>query len=260
MIDVNNQRTYTAPSIVQYYAQLSDLQPAETLLLSLEQLSTLKMLDLGVGGGRTTKHFAPLVAEYIGLDYSPEMIATCKQRFNSSSPIVSLAVGDARDLSRFRDNYFDVILFSFNGIDYISHSDRLQVFQEISRVGKSGGYFCFSSHNLQGLEREFEWRKQLSFNPISTYVNLVMWFLLRCCNRSLNLDRLKASAHVIVRDEAHNFRLQTYYVRPQAQLQQLESYFKEIKVYAWNNVQEIKSKTELDANSELWLYYLCLIR
>ena len=260
MIDENNQRTYTVPSIVQHYAQLSDLQPAETLLLSLEQLSTLKMLDLGVGGGRTTKHFAPLVAEYIGLDYSPEMIATCKQRFNSSSPTVSLAVGDARDLSRFRDNYFDVILFSFNGIDYISDSDRLQVFQEISRVGKSGGHFCFSSHNLQGLEREFEWRKQLSFNPISTYVNLVMWVLLRCCNRSLTLNQLKASAHVIVRDEAHNFRLQTYYVRPQAQLQQLELYFRNIKVYAWNNVQEIKSKTELDANSELWLYYLCLIR
>ena len=260
MIDDNNQRTYTAPSIVQYYAQLSALQPAETLLLSLEQLSTLKMLDLGIGGGRTTKHFAPLVAEYIGLDYSPEMIATCKQRFDSSSPTMSLAVGDARDLSRFRDNYFDVILFSFNGIDYMSHSDRLQVWTEISRVGKSGGYFCFSSHNLQGLERAFEWRKQLSFNPISNYVNLVMWLILRCCNPSLSLKWLKASAYVIARDESHNFRLQTYYVRPQAQLQQLESYFSNIRVYSWNNVRAIKSSSELDANLELWLYYLCLIR
>ncbi len=260
MIDENNQRTYTAPSIVQHYAQLSTLQPAETILLSLEQLSTMKMLDLGVGGGRTTKHFAPLVAEYVGLDYSPEMIAICKQRFDSSSPTLSLAVGDARDLSRFRDNYFDLILFSFNGIDYISHSDRLKVFQEISRVGKSGGYFCFSSHNLQGLEREFEWRKQVSFNPISTYVNLVMWLLLRCYNRSLTQAQLKASAHVIVRDESHNFRLQTYYVRPQAQLQQLESQFRNIKVYSWKNVREIKSSSELEANSELWLYYLCLLQ
>ena len=260
MMDANNQKTYTAPSIVQHYAQLSTLQPAETLLLNLEQLSTLKMLDLGVGGGRTTKHFAPLVAEYIGLDYSAEMIASCQQRFDSLGPTVSLAVGDARDLSRFRDNYFDLILFSFNGIDSISHVDRLQVLSEISRVGKSGGYFCFSSHNLQGLEREFEWRKQLSFNPMSTYVNLVMWLLLRCCNRSLTQAQLKASAHVIVRDEAHNFRLQTYYVRPQAQLQQLESHFRNIKVYSWKNVREIKRPSELDANSELWLYYLCLIR
>ena len=262
MVDENNQKTYTARSIVQHYAQLSALQPAEETILALgaERLSTMKMLDLGVGGGRTTKHFAPLVAEYIGIDYSPEMIAACKKRFSSSSQTVFLEVGDARDLSRFRNNYFDLILFSFNGIDYISHSDRLRVFQEISRVGKSGGYFCFSSHNLQGMEREFEGRKHLSLNPFSTYVNLVMWVLLRCCNRSITPNQLKASTHAIIRDETHNFRLQTYYVRPQEQLQQLESNFRDIKVYSWKNDREIRSESELGSNYDMWLYYLCLIR
>lgn len=262
MIKDNNQKTYTASSIVQYYAQLKALQPAEQKVLAClkRKLSRITMLDLGVGGGRTTQYFAPLVEEYIGIDYSPEMIASCKQRFSLTDLSLSLEVGDARDLSRFRENYFDFILFSFNGVDYISHSDRLQVFQEISRVGKPGGYFCFSSHNLQNLEQEFRWQNKLSFNPFSSYVNLVMWAILRGCNFSISLDKLKASDYVIVRDEPHNFRLHTYYVRPAKQLEQLELYFRDIKVYSWKTGKEINSTSKLNSNIDAWLYYLCVIR
>ena len=262
MVKDNNQKTYTTRSIVQYYSQLSALQPAEERILALlrERLGTMKMLDLGVGGGRTTKHFAPLVAEYIAIDYSPEMIAACKQKFSPSSPKVSFEVGDGRDLSRFRDNYFDFILFSFNGIDYISHSDRLRVLAEIHRVGKSGGYFCFSSHNLQGMEQEFEWIKKLSFNPLTTYTNLVMSAILRWCNPSVNLQKLRNSDYAIVRDEPHNFRLYNYYVRPQAQIKQLESNFRNIKIYSWKNGREISSEQELLSNTDMWLYYFCIIK
>jgi ubiquinone/menaquinone biosynthesis C-methylase UbiE len=262
MFEDSNQKTYTARSLVQHYAQLRALQPAEKTVLALlrGRLSSRKMLDLGVGGGRTTQHFAPLVAEYVGLDYSPEMIAACQKRFAPSSGKLLFEVGDARDLSRFRDNYFDFILFSFNGIDSISHSDRLRVWQEISRVGKSGGYFCFSSHNLQGMEREFEWRNKLSLNPFASYVNLVMWAILRWCNPSINLEKLKVSDYAIVRDEPHNFRLQTYYIRPQEQLKQLESNFRDIKIYSWKSGREISSKSELLSNTDMWLYYLGIIR
>jgi ubiquinone/menaquinone biosynthesis C-methylase UbiE len=262
MVDEHNQKTYQTPNIVQYYAQLRVLQPAEKTILELlkDCLPKMKMLDLGVGGGRTTQHFAPLVAEYWGLDYSPEMIAACRQRFSSSAQSMSLEVADARDMSRWQNNSFDFILFSFNGIDYISHSDRLQVLQEISRVGKSGGYFCFSSHNLQGMEREFEWRNKLSFNLLASYVNLVMWVILRCCNRSMSLSKLKVCDYGIIRDEPHNFRLQTYYIRPKEQLKQLEANFRNIKVYSWKNGREIKSENELSSNCDLWLYYLCVIK
>lgn len=218
------------------------------------------MLDLGVGGGRTTQHFAPLVGEYVGIDYSPEMIAACKKRFTAASGKFLFEVGDARNLSQFRDNYFDFILFSFNGIDYISHSDRLRVWQEISRVGKSGGYFCFSSHNLQGIEREFAWRNHLKFNPLTTYINLVMWAILRGCNLSITPEKLKASDYAIVRDEPHNFRLHTYYVRPQQQIQQLDSNFRDIKIYSWKSGREISSKSELLSNFEMWLYYFCTVK
>ena len=82
MVDHNHQ-VYIAPKIVQHYSQLSQLQPAEQTILDLfhNEWSSIKMLDIGVGGGRTTKHFSRVVQEYIGIDYSEEMIAACQNVF-----------------------------------------------------------------------------------------------------------------------------------------------------------------------------------
>jgi ubiquinone/menaquinone biosynthesis C-methylase UbiE len=41
----------------------------------------MKMLDIGVGRGRTTMHFAQAAEEYWAIDYSEEMIAACRERF-----------------------------------------------------------------------------------------------------------------------------------------------------------------------------------
>lgn len=255
--DQQNQKTYAARPIVRHYAALNTLQPAEQVILEQlhDRLPKMRMLDIGVGGGRTTGHFAPVVSSYLGLDSAAEMIAACQLRF----PAQRFECGDARAMGQFADDSFDLILFSFNGIDYVSHADRLRILQEVCRVGKPGGYFCFSSHNLSAMERELDWRQQLSFNPLTTYSNLVMLLLLRGFNRP-HLKSLKAVAHAILRDESHNFRLQTYYVRPQEQLQQLAAGFQNIQIYSWKTGLEI---TDLDAPavcSDLWLYYLCVIR
>ena len=262
MVGDRNQDVYAAARVVQHYAQLGALQPAEKTVLDrlCDRLPGMKMLDIGVGGGRTTKHFAAIVGDYIGIDYSAEMIAACRKRFAASSQTALFEVCDARDLSRFQDNSFDFVLFSFNGIDYVSHADRLKVFQEVSRVGKAGGYFCFSSHNLQGLEQAFAFREQLTLNPFKTYVNLVMLALLRLCNRSMTLQGLHSSAYVVVRDESHNFRLQTYYVRPTEQLSQLDANFSDVNVYAWKSGLPLAGERELATNADLWLYYLCAIK
>jgi ubiquinone/menaquinone biosynthesis C-methylase UbiE len=256
----HNQRTYARASTVQHYVQLSALQPAEARVLELlrqriaarADASRFKILDLGVGGGRTTLHFSRLDADYLGVDYSAEMIAACQRRFPQSE----FAVGDARSLP-FEDNTFDFILFSFNGIDYVSHSDRLQILQEIHRIGKPGSLFCFSSHNMQGLERSFEIKTQLSCNPITTYANLVMLTLLRLVNYPMRRQHIRDAAYLIVRDESHNFRLETYYIRPQNQIDQLAAYFEDVRVYSWRNNIELINETDLCTNVDQWLYYLC---
>lgn len=256
-----NKVAYSIPSIVRHYAQLHALQPAEKAVLKLLQhhSSSIKMLDIGVGGGRTAQHFSKITSEYIGIDYSADMISACKKRFSGFSQNMQFKVCDARDMSQFSDNSFDFILFSFNGIDYVSHQDRLKIFQEINRVGSPGGYFFFSSHNIQSLENEFDIQKQFSLNPLKTYVNLVMFSILHLVNRSLNLGQIKAADHVIIKDESHNFKLNTYYIRPKEQSHQLRKWFSQVRVYSWKKETEILNPQELRDNTDMWLCYLCNI-
>ena len=94
----------------------------------------------------------------------------------------------------------------------------------------------------------------------SLVLNLVMFGILRLMNRAFTLDQLQATNHAIVRDESHNFRLKTYYVRPEAQLQQLDPNFSEIKVYSWRTGWPITDTEELRSNADMWLYYLCVIK
>ncbi len=256
-----NQETYQASRIVWYYTQLSMLQPAEKTIIDLfkERLPTMKMLDIGIGGGRTTGHFSPLAGEYTGIDYSAEMITASRQRFSDSPQPMSLEVGDARSMNQFADNSFDFILFSFNGIDYVSHSERLHILQEIRRVGKPGCYVFFSSHNLQSMAREFDYQKQISLNPLKTYVNLVMLALLKLFNASITRNMLKTASHLIIRDSSHNFRLQTYYIRPEEQVKQLQSNFNNIEIYSWKSGLKILDASDPSLNSDMWLYYLCVV-
>lgn len=246
-----NFKTYTRNDIVRYYAQLSRLQPAEAAISQCLLLSGAAMLDVGVGGGRTTPHFAPLVKQYTGIDYSPAMVAACRQRY----PNVAFQVEDARSLP-YPDNHFDFVLFSFNGIDYVSHGDRLQILRELRRVIKPGGYLCFSSHHLPAIARQFSLRAQLRLNPLATYTNLVMLGLLRLANREVAVSQLAQADYAILKDESHNFRLHTYYIHPQAQRQQLAFGFETVAVYPWS-CSSPQDLGELAHCDDLWLYYLC---
>jgi len=57
----------TSRRLLLFYARYSNLQPPEETILHLmlPSLPTARMLDLGVGGGRTTVHFANRVREYV---------------------------------------------------------------------------------------------------------------------------------------------------------------------------------------------------
>lgn len=253
-----NRAAYRSASLVNYYRQLQQLQPAEQVVLERwrNRLPGWRLLDLGVGGGRTTAHFAPLAGEYVGADYAPEMVAACRDRF-PETPTRRFAVADARDLRQFADDSFDAVLFSFNGIDYVEHGDRLQILREICRVGKPGSPVCFSSHNLQGIARAFDYRQQVRLNPLATYTNLVVTALLRAFNPAVP-RQLATADYCIVRDEPHNFRLANYYIRPDRQLAQLQPDFERIEVYAWQTGRQLAPE-ELRANTDMWLYYLCAI-
>ena len=141
----DNLVRYRTPSVVSYYAEATQLQPAERELFGKYLRPDISILDIGVGGGRTTPHLAALSRNYVGIDYSEEMIRACRARY----PNQRFELCDASNLSAFGDETFDAVIFSFNGIDYLGPAGRSSCFSEVARVLADNGKFIVSSHNAR---------------------------------------------------------------------------------------------------------------
>jgi SAM-dependent methyltransferase len=149
MSDFNgNFRVFSSPDIVRYYSRLSGLQPAEIYAFEKYVRRGVSILDIGVGGGRTTPHLAAKAIRYVGIDYVRAMVDNCTAAF----PEHSFYCADAVNLCMFEDAIFDVVVFSYNGIDVISPREkRLKCLSEVFRVLAPGGLFIVSSHNSRVL-------------------------------------------------------------------------------------------------------------
>ena len=132
----NNKIVYESEDVVRFYVDQNDLQKPEATILEefRNRLPNMSMLDIGVGAGRTTIHFALLAKEYLGIDYSSRMINACLKKFGDYPEKISFLTSDARTMKLFKNNSFDFVLFSFNGIDYVDHEDRIGTLREIRRI------------------------------------------------------------------------------------------------------------------------------
>lgn len=114
-----------------------------------------RILDVGIGTGRTTSLLRLLTAEYVGIDYVEEMIKTARERH----PGLDLRLSDARELTGLDDSSFDLVTFSYNGIDAVDHEDRQLIFDAFHRVLRPGGYLLYSTLNADGpVAQERPWR------------------------------------------------------------------------------------------------------
>jgi SAM-dependent methyltransferase len=108
----------------------------------------MDVLDLGVGGGRTTPYLSCLAQRYVGVDYAAEMVKVCREKF----PQLDFVEADAADMAMLPNNSFDVVFFSFNGLDVLSPDEkRRSCLSECHRLLRAGGMFIFSSHNPRAL-------------------------------------------------------------------------------------------------------------
>jgi ubiquinone/menaquinone biosynthesis C-methylase UbiE len=259
--DMSNKNAWEDEDIVEYYTRLKDLQPSEITIYNILRsgLPDMSMLDIGVGAGRTTHHFAGLVKEYIGIDYSEKMIARCRERFAEASGNISFQVCDVRSMAMFEDNRFDLVWFSFNGLDSMPHDDRLAALREIHRIGKPGGYFCFSSHNLQYIN-QLGMREQLNQKPAAMLKRISDWVKLSIIyNNPLQILKLMRSSHAFINDGAHEYRLKQYYITPPEQVKQLSGYFENVRIFLTDG-SEVQNGHELSKINDWWVYYLCNVR
>lgn len=145
---IDNLATYEKADVVEHYAKQSDLQGCEAYVFEKYVPNGSRIFDVGVGGGRTTPYLLGKAKEYIGADYAPSMVEICKKKF----PDETFVTCDASDLSSFENDRFDVIIFSFNGIDTLSpDSLRIQCLKEFYRTLAPGGRLIFSTHNAKAL-------------------------------------------------------------------------------------------------------------
>jgi len=276
-LTIDHKTLYNTEILSKDYAARDYLEPAERAVIEIldSSLSSLKMLDMGVGGGRTTRYFAPLVLDYTGADYAPVMVNACIEKYGDNYFFVTC---DARDMEELSDNSFDFVLFSFNGIDSFSHEDRISALEEIHRVLRPGGHFCFSSHNLNwdGLPDLFSlkpskkvvltnrpdidegaknFKKHVNRGFRSAYKIARLSILNRSFRMKDYINKLRKSERGHIYDNSLNGKAKVYYITKDEQVRQLKAVgYKNMSTICRNGF--ITNNTTL-LNQDGWIYYLC---
>jgi len=227
-IDAINRHTWKLPGTVRAYERLEGwTDPGERAAVEYvaNEVRGRPILDMGVGAGRTTPLLQAVSGNYVGIDYTPEMVEACRARH----PDARIEHMDARDLSAFKHETFALVVFSFNGIDAVDFADRHEVLREVHRVLQPGGLFIVSAHNRHGpghgerprLHIDFSW------NPIK--LGWRMLKLVRSLPRAwLNARRYRAVNEThedwsIMNAGAHDFGIVVVYTTLAEQKRQLRN-------------------------------------
>jgi SAM-dependent methyltransferase len=213
------QAVWNRHDVVATYAQRRYITPAEVRVFAecWPALCGGSVLDIGVGTGRTTRYLAPVAKRYTAIDYMPNMVTEARRQF----PGCDIRRGDARNLA-FDDGTFSVVVFSFNGIDYVEPRDRPRVLSEVQRVLAPGGVFLYSTHNLTSrtgepkFEVELPELGRLITDPLRTAITAGRT-LAATLRGYRNYRRLSGMQQIgfdvaFINDGAHDYSLLTCYV------------------------------------------------
>ncbi|MDB6140669.1 MAG: Methyltransferase type 11 [Verrucomicrobiaceae bacterium] len=213
----------------------------------------MRVLDIGVGAGRTTQYFAELAGEYVGIDFSPGMVERCEQRFAGRWPGATFQQGDATNLHQHADDSYDLVLFSFNGIDCMSCEQRELALKEMRRVCKPGGWVVFSSHNVYSIPLipGFQFHR----HPLRLIEETGRWWRVRQKNPPLAQAMSTPYVRYFDGTIGENYLI---FSRPEVQAEALQRLgFAEVRRYANTDGRELLTDQDGQHPAVSWVYYFC---
>ena len=117
-----------------------------------------KILDIGAGAGEYSLYFARKGFEVSAIELADSNVKAFRKKITADDKI-DLCQGNALDLSRYADEYFDIVLL-FGPLYHLQSSvDKLRCISEAKRVCKKDGkiFFAFISNDFVILT-EFSFR------------------------------------------------------------------------------------------------------
>lgn len=251
--DDSNHKVYNKQSIVSFYSAWHGKLFIPEIIIFVkykEYIYNKRILDIGCGAGRTSFFLTNFTKFYTGIDYSCKLIEACKERFKDARFICC----DVRDMSVFEAQTFDFILFSFNGLDYISHDNRQRALHEIHRVLANKGTFVFSTHNRNYKNATHRPRWKFCLSPTKQAKEIVK-FTRSIYNHAKNKKHQHfEEKYSIINDNAMDYSLLTYYVSKEAQISALaEVGFETIDMFSKNGESLIAGSQDCDIP---WIYFV----
>ena len=246
----HNARIFFDPKLAAFYAN-HGLHPGEAAFQQrhADAYRGKRMLDLGVGSGRTTRFFMPATSAYVGIDIAAPMLEAARRAF----PGATFLAMDLRAIGTLDRGSFDVVLGAWAILSAFTHGERLQILADIHDLLSDGGVFYFSAHNREWSGAGKTPLHIRSWHPrrFAGALNPLNWYnFLR-----LRHLRREAADHAIFNDLAHHWRGVFYYIDRASQQRQLEAAgFALIESYGGDG--RVLTQGE-DVSQDGLLHYVC---
>jgi len=255
-IDRINRHSFASPGARAYFRNLHGwLDDGERALIEAawRSVAAPRVLDIGVGAGRTVPLLAPRAVSYVGIDSLPPMIDMARERFDADVRLM-----DARALA-FPDAAFDVVAFSYNGLDAVGFEDRHVVLGEVARVLAPGGVFAFSSLNRDGPDYREPYRPTFPRAGRRLAVELAR----SLAKSGVGLfNYIRHGRHVVETDEmaiavssAHNYGVPAVFISVPRQAVQLRAHGMALEC-AFSNTDGAELDIDRPALKPIWTHYL----